>query len=108
MRKDQLWKFTDKVADFTVQDNQEKIVHLSDYAGTPVVLFFYPKANTPSCTMEACGFRDVFKEIQKADAIVLGLQDRTSICSLGLEEPSQKIELVFSASPETIHKGLGM
>jgi peroxiredoxin Q/BCP len=63
----------DKVADFTLQDDQEKTIHLSDYAGTPVVLFFYPRADTPGCTIEACGFRDVFKKIQKAGAVVLGI-----------------------------------
>lgn len=67
----------DKVADFTLQDDQERTVHLSDYAGTPVVLFFYPRADTPGCTIEACGFRDVFKKIQKAGAVVLGISRDT-------------------------------
>ncbi|HEX3438088.1 MAG TPA: thioredoxin-dependent thiol peroxidase [Pseudacidobacterium sp.] len=67
----------EKVADFTLQDDQEKTVHLSDYAGTPVVLFFYPRADTPGCTIEACGFRDVFKKIQKAGAVVLGISRDT-------------------------------
>ena len=67
----------DKVADFALQDDQEKTVHLSDYAGTPVVLFFYPRADTPGCTIEACGFRDVFKKIQKAGAVVLGISRDT-------------------------------
>ena len=67
----------DKVADFTLQDDRENTVHLSDYAGTPVVLFFYPRADTPGCTIEACGFRDVFKKIQKAGAVVLGISRDT-------------------------------
>ena len=67
----------EKVSDFTLQDDQENIVHLSDYAGTPVVLFFYPRADTPGCTIEACGFRDVLKKIQKAGAVVLGISRDT-------------------------------
>ena len=67
----------EKVSDFTLQDDQENTVHLSDYAGTPVVLFFYPRADTPGCTIEACGFRDVFKKIQKAGAVVLGISRDT-------------------------------
>jgi thioredoxin-dependent peroxiredoxin len=67
----------DKVADFSLQDDQETTVRLSDYAGTPVVLFFYPRADTPGCTIEACGFRDVFKKIQKAGAVVLGISRDT-------------------------------
>jgi thioredoxin-dependent peroxiredoxin len=67
----------EKVADFTLQDDQENTVHLSDFKGKPVVLFFYPKADTPGCTIEACGFRDTFTKLQKAGAIVLGISRDT-------------------------------
>src|ERR1700729_4479611 len=67
----------DKVADFTLQTDEDKTVHLKDYSGKPVVLFFYPRADTPGCTIEACGFRDVFKKIQKTGAIVLGISRDT-------------------------------
>jgi len=70
-------ELNDKVADFTLQDEQENTVHLSDYAGKPVVLFFYPKADTPGCTIEACGFRDIFKKIQTSGAVVLGISRDT-------------------------------
>ena len=53
----------EKVADFTLQDDQENTVHLSGFAGKPVVLFFYPRADTPGCTIEACGFRDTFEKL---------------------------------------------
>ena len=66
----------DKV-DFTLQDEQENTVHLSDFKGKPVVLFFYPKADTPGCTIEACGFRDTFKKLQKSGAVVLGISRDT-------------------------------
>ena len=62
----------DTVADFTLQTDEDKTVHLKDFAGKPVVLFFYPKADTPGCTIEACGFRDVFKKIQQAGAVSFG------------------------------------
>jgi peroxiredoxin Q/BCP len=67
----------DKVADFALQDDQDKTVHLGDFAGKPVVLFFYPKADTPGCTIEACGFRDQFQKIQDTGAIVLGISRDT-------------------------------
>ncbi|HVJ08491.1 MAG TPA: thioredoxin-dependent thiol peroxidase [Acidisarcina sp.] len=66
----------DKV-EFTLQDEQEHTVHLSDFSGKPVILFFYPRADTPGCTIEACGFRDTFKKLQKAGAIVLGISRDT-------------------------------
>jgi peroxiredoxin Q/BCP len=67
-----------KVADFTLETDEGKTANLSDYAGQPVVLFFYPRANTPGCTIEACGFRDVFQKIQAAGAVVLGISRDTS------------------------------
>ena len=66
-----------KVADFTLQTDEDKTVSLSDYAGKPVVLFFYPRADTPGCTIEACGFRDAFKKLQAAGAVVLGISRDT-------------------------------
>ena len=66
-----------KVADFTLQTDEDKTVSLSDYAGSPVILFFYPRADTPGCTIEACGFRDQFKKLQSAGAVVLGISRDT-------------------------------
>ena len=66
-----------KVADFTLQDDQENTVHLSNFNGNSVVLFFYPRADTPGCTIEACGFRDTFKKLQNAGAVVLGISRDT-------------------------------
>jgi len=67
----------DKVSDFTLQTDEDKTVSLSDYSGKPVVLFFYPRADTPGCTIEACGFRDQFEKLQKAGAVVLGISRDT-------------------------------
>lgn len=67
----------DKVANFTLQNEEGETVQLTDYAGTPVVLFFYPRADTPGCTIEACGFRDHFKKLEKAGVVVLGISRDT-------------------------------
>jgi peroxiredoxin Q/BCP len=66
-----------KVDDFTLQTDEDKTVSLSGYRGKPVVLFFYPRADTPGCTIEACGFRDQFEKLQKAGAVVLGISRDT-------------------------------
>jgi peroxiredoxin Q/BCP len=66
-----------KVEDFTLPDQDGNPVKLSSFKGSPVVLFFYPKADTPGCTIEACGFRDHFKKLQKAGVIVLGISRDT-------------------------------
>jgi peroxiredoxin Q/BCP len=70
-------ELNEKVADFTLQTDENKTVSLSNYAGKPVVLFFYPRADTPGCTIEACGFRDQFEKLQKAGAVVLGISRDT-------------------------------
>jgi len=70
-------ELNETVANFTLQDDQDKTVNLTDFAGKPVVLFFYPKADTPGCTIEACGFRDTFEKLQAAGAIVLGISRDT-------------------------------
>jgi thioredoxin-dependent peroxiredoxin len=70
-------EINEKVADFKLQTDEDKTVSLSDYSGQPVVLFFYPRADTPGCTIEACGFRDTFKKLQSAGAVVLGISRDT-------------------------------
>jgi peroxiredoxin Q/BCP len=67
----------DIVEDFTLQNQDGKTVHLSDYKASPVVLFVYPRADTPGCTIESCGFRDAFEQFQKAGIVVLGISRDT-------------------------------
>ncbi len=58
---------------FTLGDASGKKVSLADFTGKNVILYFYPKDDTPGCTKEACGFRDDWKEIQKLNTVVLGV-----------------------------------
>jgi peroxiredoxin Q/BCP len=67
----------DPVDDFTLQNQEGKSVSLSDYKATPVVLFFYPRADTPGCTIESCGFRDIFARFKKAGITVFGISRDT-------------------------------
>ena len=66
-------ELNDKAPEFALPNEEGKTISLKDYRGKSVVLFFYPKANTSGCTLEACGFRDSFQKIQKAGAIVFGV-----------------------------------
>ena len=63
----------EKVPDFELLNQDGEPVHLSDFQGHKVVLFAFPKAGTPGCTTQACGFRDAFPKIEIAHATVLGL-----------------------------------
>ena len=59
--------------DFSLPDENNLTRRLSDFRGRPVVLYFYPKDDTPGCTTEACGFRDDYSAYVKADLVVLGV-----------------------------------
>jgi peroxiredoxin Q/BCP len=63
----------EKAPDFELLNQDGKKVKLSDYLGKKVILFAYPKADTPGCTTQACGFRDNFPTIQADNAVVLGI-----------------------------------
>lgn len=58
---------------FTLDNAHGDKISLKDFRGKNVVVYFYPKDNTPGCTKEACSFRDLWKEIQKSGAVVLGV-----------------------------------
>lgn len=61
----------DRAPTFTLSDQNEEPVSLADHGGKPVLVYFYPKADTPGCTTQACGLRDVAGEI--GDTVVIGI-----------------------------------
>jgi peroxiredoxin Q/BCP len=81
-----------KVANFSLPATGDKTISLRDFAGTPLVLYFYPKDNTPGCTLEGQDFRDAYKKFRKAGADILGV----SRDSLKLHEKFRsKLDLPF-------------
>jgi peroxiredoxin Q/BCP len=63
----------DKAPDFELPDQDGRVVKLSDFRGQPVVVYFYPKADTPGCTTQACGVRDHRADYAKVGSVVLGI-----------------------------------
>ena len=59
--------------DFTLPSERDEPVHLEDLRGKQVILYFYPKDDTPGCTVEACSFRDAWHEMQSLGIVVLGI-----------------------------------
>ena len=89
----------DVVEKFTLQDQNGNERSLSDFAANPVVLFFYPRADTPGCTIEACGFRDSFNKLKAAGIIVLGISRDTVKAQKKFEE-KYDINYPLLADPE--------
>lgn len=81
--------------DFELLNQHGKAVKLSDYRGAKVLLFAYPKAGTSGCTVQACGFRDNFAQIETADAVVLGLSpDEPGALAKWIEEEGLQYDLL--------------
>ncbi len=68
-----LLKFNDIAPNFSLPDHDGENIHLSDYLGQRVLIYFYPKAMTPGCTVQACGLRDNMDKLKKAGVEVLGI-----------------------------------
>jgi peroxiredoxin Q/BCP len=67
----------DPAPDFTLESDAGEEVTLSSLRGRPVILYFYPKDDTPGCTRQACGIRDAYGEFERAGAVVLGVSADT-------------------------------
>jgi thioredoxin-dependent peroxiredoxin len=86
---------------FTMLDENSKPHSLADYQGKPVVLYFYPKDDTPGCTTEACNFRDDYDVYQKAGVIILGVSPNSSKDHTKFKT---KYNLPFTLLADTDHK----
>jgi peroxiredoxin Q/BCP len=91
----------DKAPEFSLLDQDEKKVSLKDFRGKTVVLYFYPRADTPGCTKESCEFRDTDKQIQKTGAVVLGISADTPKAQKKFQE---KYHLPFTLLADTEKK----
>jgi peroxiredoxin Q/BCP len=87
--------------DFELESDSGETVKLSDLRGRPVVLYFYPKDDTPGCTRQACGIRDAWGEFQRAGAEVFGISADTSASH---EKFKAKYSLPFPLLADPEHK----
>jgi peroxiredoxin Q/BCP len=90
----------DTAPDFTLRSDADEEVTLSSLRGRPVVLYFYPKDDTPGCTTQACGIRDAYGEFERAGAVVLGVSPDDEASHVKFRS---KYELPFTLLADTDH-----
>ena len=105
-----------KAPDFELMDQDGKSHKLSDYKGKKVVLYFYPKDDTPGCTKEACSFRDDLAKIKKKGAVILGVsvddvkshkkfEEKYSLPFTLLADPEKKVVNLYGVWGEKAFMG---
>lgn len=93
--------------DFTLVADDGSTVSLKDFRGKKVVLYFYPKDDTPGCTVEACGFRDTLPDVRSAGAVVLGVS-RDDTASHGKFKEKFHLNFPLLSDPDTkVHRAYG-
>lgn len=90
-----------KAPAFKLKNQDDETVELKDFAGKTLVLYFYPKADTPGCTTQACGIRDRWDEYAKAGAVVVGVSPDTPD---KLAKFKEKFKLPFTLIGDPDHK----
>lgn len=88
-----------KAPAFTLQDQRGSMVNLSDFLGKKVVLYFYPKDNTPGCTRQACAFAAAYRQFQTLDAVVIGIS-KDSAASHAKFAQKHDLPFILLADPE--------
>ena len=90
-----------KAPDFTLQDKEGKAVSLSDFSGQKVVLYFYPKDNTPGCTRQACAFAAAYAGFREKNIAVIGIS-RDSVASHQKFAAKYDLPFVLLSDPELV------
>ena len=94
-------KTGDKAPKFTLMDKDGNEVSLSDFLGKRVVIYFYPKDNTPGCTKQACAFRDAFDGYKREDIVVIGIS-KDSIASHKKFAEEYGLPFILLSDPERV------
>ncbi len=88
-----------KAPDFSLPDKDGNMVSLSQFAGKKVIVYFYPKDNTPGCTRQACAFAEAFEEFRNIDAVVIGIS-KDSVSSHVKFAEKYALPFVLLSDPE--------
>ena|ERR1700736_770955 len=92
-------KVGDRAPDFRLQNDEGKEVSLKDFKGKRILLYFYPRASTPGCTVEACEFRDLRPQLDQRDVVVLGVS-ADPLKALAKFKQNEKLNFPLLSDPE--------
>lgn len=90
-----------KAPDFTLKDKDNNNVSLSDFRGKKVVLYFYPKDNTPGCTRQACAFASLYEEFEKRGVVVIGVS-KDSVASHIKFAEKHNLPFILLSDPDLV------
>ena len=90
-----------KAPDFTLPDKEGNQVSLSDFLGRKVILYFYPRDNTPGCTRQACAFAEAYDEFKSLNAVVIGISRDSSASHLKFAE-KYGLPFILLSDPERL------
>ena len=91
----------DKAPDFTLKDQSGADVSLHDFSGRKVVLYFYPRDNTPGCTLQACAFAAAYEDFKTQDVVVIGVS-KDSVASHAKFAEKYALPFILLSDPELL------
>lgn len=98
----------DKIPQYLGLNTEGKPVNAGDFAGTPLIIYFYPKDNTPGCTAEACSLRDSFKEITDMGYTLIGISKDSVASHLKFAEKHQLPFILLSDPTSEVNQAFGV
>ncbi|MDE6642525.1 MAG: thioredoxin-dependent thiol peroxidase [Muribaculaceae bacterium] len=98
----------DKVTGLLGYDAEGKAVNAEDFAGKPLIIYFYPKDNTPGCTAEACSIRDSYADLKKRGYVVIGISKDSSASHVKFAEKYELPFILLSDTETTVNQKFGV
>ena len=98
----------DKIPEILGKDFQGKIIKESDFEGKPLIIYFYPKDNTPGCTAEACSIRDGFADLEKAGFTTIGISKDSPTSHLRFAEKHSLPFILLSDESSEVNQAFGV
>jgi peroxiredoxin Q/BCP len=108
MAQNQPLEVGDALPAISLKNQDDELIQLESYKGTPLVVYFYPKDDTPGCTAEACSFRDQFEDFQETGALVFGISADSPKSHKAFQKKHRLPFTLLSDKGNVVRKQLGI